>query len=129
MRKLTSAELKEFLDQKVEQFNQPGFIENDPISIPHAFTKKQDIEIAGLFAAVLAWGQRVTIINKCKDLLGRMDHDPHRFVLHHSEADLKSLQDFKHRTFNATDTLYFVHFLKWYYTQHKSLEVAFKISP
>ena len=123
------AELKSFLDEKVARYNRPAFIESDPIIIPHGYKKKQDIEIAGLFAAVLAWGQRVTIINKCKDLLGRMDHDPHQFVLYQSEADLKSLQDFKHRTFNATDTLYFVHFLKWYYTQHKSLEAAFKIFP
>lgn len=96
--------------------------------IPHAFQKKQDIEIAGLFAAVLAWGQRVTIIKKCQDLLTRMDNDPHNFVLHHSARDLKTLEPFKHRTFNATDTLYFIQFLKWYYSQHRSLEQAFKIS-
>lgn len=96
--------------------------------IPHAFQKKQDIEIAGLFAAVLAWGQRVTIIKKCRELLLRMDNDPHNFVLHHSVHDLKTFESFKHRTFNATDTLYFIHFLKWYYKQHHSLEQAFKVS-
>ncbi len=109
------------------RFNQPTFIESDPIVIPHAYRKKQDIEIAGLFAAVLAWGQRVTIIRKCKELLARMDNDPHQFVLHYTDADLKPLQEFKHRTFNATDTLYFMHFLKWYYTSHSSLEDSFKI--
>ena len=123
------AELKAFLDEKVDRYNRSAFIESDPIIIPHGYRKKQDIEISGFFAAVLAWGQRVTIIKKCKDLLARMDHDPYRFVLHHSESDLKTLQDFKHRTFNATDTLYFIHFLKWYYTHHNSLEAAFKISP
>lgn len=82
-----------------------------------------------MFAAVLAWGQRVTIIRKCKELLARMDHDPHQFVLHHTEADLKSLQEFKHRTFNATDTLYFIQFLKWYYKKYNSLEESFKVSP
>lgn len=122
-------ELKEFLDQKVKQYNQPGFIENDPIGIPHAFRKKQDIEIAGLFAATLAWGQRVTIIRKCKELLAMMDNDPHTFVLHHSENDLKPLQHFKHRTFNGTDTLYFVSTLKWFYQNHSSLEEAFPVSP
>ena len=113
----------------MERFNQPTFIESDPIVIPHAYRKKQDIEIAGLFAAVLAWGQRVTIIKKCKDLLLRMDNDPHQFVLHHTDSDLKPLQEFKHRTFNSTDTLYFIHFLKWYYTNHSSLQDAFKILP
>src|SRR4026207_856623 len=102
MRKFTLTELKQFLDEKSDLYNQPGFIENDPISIPHAYRKKQDIEIAGLFAAVLAWGQRVTIIKKCKELLARMDSDPHQFVLHHTDSDLKALQEFKHRTFNAT---------------------------
>jgi len=113
----------------VARFNQPAFIESDPIVIPHAFRKKQDIEIAGLFAAVLAWGQRVTIIKKCKELLARMDSDPHQFVLHHTDSDLKALQEFKHRTFNAIDTFYFMHFLKWYYTNHSSLEDAFRIMP
>lgn len=125
VRKLTPAQLKQFLDDQVGIYNRPGFIEHDPISIPHLFKKKQDIEIAGLFAATLAWGQRVTIIRKCTELLERMDNDPHWFVLHHSENDLKSFLSFKHRTFNATDTLYFITFLHWYYKQHKSLEDAF----
>lgn len=120
-------ELKEFLDEKVKQFNQPGFIENDPISIPHRFKKKQDIEIAALFAAVLAWGQRKTIINKCSELLAMMDNDPHAFVLNHQERDLKVLAQFKHRTFNETDTLYFVEFLKSHYQHHTSLESLFSV--
>ena len=118
-------ELKEFLDEKVERFNRPGFIEADPIVIPHSFRKKQDIEIAGLFAAILAWGQRVTIIRKCRELLVMMDNDPHQFILHHTRADLKRFESFKHRTFNAVDTKYFITFLKWYYSQHQSLEDAF----
>jgi uncharacterized protein (TIGR02757 family) len=105
------------------------FIESDPILIPHAYRKKQDIEIAGLFAAVLAWGQRVTIIRKCKELLALMDNDPHQFVLHHSDTDLKAFREFKHRTFNSTDTLYFMHFLKWFYGNNSSLEEAFRIKP
>ena len=119
--------MKSFLDEKVNQFNKPSFIDNDPILIPHAFRKKQDIEIAGLFAAVLAWGQRITIIRKCQELLAFMDNDPHDFVLNHAPSDLKALEKFKHRTFNTTDTLYFVEFLKWYYTSHKTLEDAFVI--
>ena len=107
--------IKDFLDEKVIQYNQPGFITLDPISIPHRFSKKQDIEISGFFAAILAWGQRKTIINKCLELFTLMDNAPHDFLLHHREEDLRSLLNFKHRTFNEVDTLYFVHFLSWYY--------------
>ncbi|WP_305982091.1 TIGR02757 family protein [Roseivirga thermotolerans] len=117
--------LRDFLDAKVEEYNQPGFIENDPIVIPHAYSSLQDIEIAGFWASILAWGQRVTIINKCKELFALMDNAPYQFVLHHSEADLKTLLRFKHRTFNTTDTLYFVAFFKHYYQHHNSLEDAF----
>lgn len=122
-------DLKEFLDEKSEQFNRPGFIENDPISIPHHFKKKQDIEIAGLFAATLAWGQRKTIIRKCTELMDKMDHDPHQFILHHKENDLKRFIDFKHRTFNSTDLLYFIASLQHYYKEHDSLESAFYSGP
>ncbi|WP_111671136.1 TIGR02757 family protein [Algoriphagus litoralis] len=119
--------LKEFLDLKVEQYNRPEFIPNDPISIPHRFTKKQDIEIAGFFAAILAWGQRKTIINKCLELFGMMDNAPHDFLLNHQEEDLKAFLTFKHRTFNDVDTLYFIHFLSWFYRTHESLEEAFLV--
>jgi len=117
--------LKEFLDLKVEEYNQPGFIENDPIVIPHSFSKKQDIEITGFWASVLAWGQRVTIINKCRTLFEMMDNAPHDFILNHSDQELRPFEKFKHRTFNATDTLYFIEFLKQFYQKHDSLEAAF----
>lgn len=117
--------IKEFLNKQVAIYNQKGFIELDPICIPHLFTKKQDIEIAGLFAAVFAWGQRTTIINKCKDLMNRMDNEPHQFILNHSSNDLKKLIGFKHRTFNDTDLLYFVSFLNFWYWKNESLETAF----
>ncbi|MFD2201879.1 TIGR02757 family protein [Shivajiella indica] len=120
-------DLKDFLDQKVAEYNQPEFISYDPISIPHLFSKKQDIEIAGFIAATLAWGQRKTIINKCRELFGMMDNAPHDFILHHSETDLKPLLSFKHRTFNDIDTLYFVEFFNWLYKRHESLESAFSI--
>ena len=115
----------DLLNQKVEEYNKPNFIENDPICIPHGFTKKQDIEISGLFAAVLAWGLRKTIINKCTELLNLMDNSPHDFILNHQESDLKPFVNFKHRTFNGTDTLYFIDFLRRHYSEHKSLETAF----
>jgi len=128
-RKSTILDLKDFLDEKAAYYNQPGFIADDPIAIPHTFTKKQDIEIAGLFAATLAWGQRVTIIRKSKELMQMMDNDPYQFILHHSDNDLKRFMQFKHRTFNATDTLYFIEFLKWFYKQHETLEAAFTVLP
>lgn len=118
-------DLKGFLDEKVEMYNQPGFITLDPISIPHRFSKKEDIEIAGFFAAVLAWGQRKTIINKCIELFELMDNSPHDFLIHHQDTDLKRFLNFKHRTFNEVDTLYFIHFLSWYYRIYPSLEDAF----
>ncbi len=117
--------LKALLDEKFFQYNQVNFIENDPISIPHRFSKKQDIEIAALFAATLAWGQRATIIRSCSTLLNWMDNDPYNFIILHRPADLKPFTQFVHRTFNATDALYFIAFLRFYYTQHRSLEQAF----
>jgi uncharacterized protein (TIGR02757 family) len=117
--------IKTFLDSKVTQYNHPGFIPNDPVSIPHLFTKKQDIEIMGLWASVLAWGQRVTIINKCYELIKLMDGAPYDFIINHKETDLKKLLKFKHRTFNDVDTLYFISFFKYHYSNHKSLEEAF----
>ena len=119
------SDIKAYLDSLVEQFNHPSFIENDPISIPHQFSKKQDIEIIGFWTAMLAWGQRVTIINKAKELISLMDHAPHDFILNHKEKDRERLLSFKHRTFQATDTLYFLEFLQHFYQQHESLETAF----
>ncbi len=122
---LEALNLKTFLDTKVTEFNNPSFVASDPVSIPHLFTKKQDIEIAGFFAAIFSWGNRVTIINKCKLLLQLMDNAPYDFCLNHSERDLKKLEKFCHRTFNDTDLLYFISFFKFHYSKHKSLEQAF----
>ena len=121
------ASLKDFFDSKVAQYNQPSFIQDDPICVPHAFTKKQDIEIAGFFAAVFAWGNRTTIIQKSFQLMKLMDNSPHEFCLHHQDQDLKRLVHFKHRTFNATDLLYFISFLQQHYKKYDSLESAFTI--
>ena len=117
--------LKTFLDKKVIEYNQPSFIKNDPICIPHLFSKKQDIEIAGFFAAIFSWGNRTTIINKSRELMQLMDNAPHQFCLNHDLLDLKRLMGFKHRTFNTTDLLYFIEFLKHHYSKNKSLEAAF----
>lgn len=118
-------QLLEFLNRKVEEYNTVDFIAHDPISIPHRFSKQQDIEIAGFFAAIFAWGSRTIIINKCRDLLRRMDNDPYQFIIHHQPSDLKRLLHFKHRTFNDTDLLYFIEFLKKHYLLSPSLEQAF----
>ena len=121
------ADLKTFLDEKADRFNQPTFIKNDPVSIPHRFTKKQDVEIAGFFAAVLAWGQRVTIIRKCTELMSWMDNDPHHFIVQHKASDLKRFETFRHRTFNGTDALYFIAALQSIYTKYDSMEDAFAV--
>jgi len=110
-----SEAIKKILDQKVKQYNQKSFIEKDPICIPHLFQKQQDIEIAAFFAAIFAWGNRTTIINKSKELMQKMDNAPHVFCLTHQPKDLKRLFGFKHRTFNDTDLLYCITFLKTHY--------------
>jgi uncharacterized protein (TIGR02757 family) len=121
--------LRLFLDERVAFYNTPAFIPSDPISIPHRFSKKQDIEIAGFFAATLAWGRRSTIIANCTRLMRWMHEAPHDFILHHRPEDLKPMLGFAHRTFNATDLLFFVERLQQHYRQHESLEDAFVLGP
>lgn len=113
------------LNQKVEQYNRPNFIENDPISIPHLFTNKPDIEIVGFWAAMLSWGNRKTIINKGLELLSFMGNSPIDFMKNHTKNDLKPFLNFKHRTFNGDDALYFILFFTNYYKENSSLETAF----
>lgn len=117
--------MKNFLDKKVDFYNRPRFIEDDPIQIPHRFSKLQDVEIMGFWTAVLAWGQRKTIINKANELVDLMDDAPHDFMVNHLESDRKRFLDFKHRTFQATDTLYFLEFLQCFYKKNNTLEAAF----
>ncbi len=123
--KPTDQKLKYFLDAKVIEYNQPSFINADPVCIPHLFSKKQDIEIAAFFAAIFAWGNRTTIINKSKELMQLMDNAPYDFCINIDLKKLENLLKFKHRTFNATDLLYFVEFLKFHYSTYDSLENAF----
>lgn len=123
--------LKKLLEKKAALYNTPGFIPEDPISIPHRFSRKQDIEFMGFMAATLAWGQRKTIIRNCNELIRLMDNSPIDFLLNHREKDLKRFLNFKHRTFQPTDLLYFISFFRNFYKKHSSLEVAFSshISP
>jgi uncharacterized protein (TIGR02757 family) len=118
-------ELRALLDARADQYNQPAFIAKDPISIPHQFSQLQDVEISALFAALLAWGQRPTILKKTAELMTRMDNAPYQFITQHQDDDLKKLLKFCHRTFCDTDLLYFVHWLRWFYETHSSLEDAF----
>jgi len=117
--------IKKILDDNERLFNNVHFIEKDPISVPHRFSLKQDIEIMGFFASVFAWGQRQTIIKKCTELSERMDNSPYQFITQHKETDSKRLLKFKHRTFNDLDLLYFVDFLKRHYSSSLTLEDAF----
>ena len=118
-------EIHKLLDQKVKQYNHIEFIGKDPICIPHLFTKQQDIEIAAFFAAIFAWGNRTTIIQKSKELLERMDNAPFEYCTQHQAKDLKKLIGFAHRTFNDRDLLYCIAFFKHHYANQKSLESAF----
>jgi len=127
--RISHRQLFEILEEGYQKYDRPLFIDDDPVCIPHRFQHLQDIEISGFLAATLAWGQRKTIINKATELVGMLDNAPFEFVMHHSEADLKSLLNFKHRTFNSTDLLYFVHFFKRYYSVYNSLEDIFNPGP
>lgn len=118
-------ELKEFLDKKVTEYNQPRFIASDPIQIPHQFIQKEDIEIAAFFAATFAWGNRKMIINKTNDLINRMGNTPFDFVMNYSENEFNKIESFKHRTINSTDLNFFLLSLQNIYKNHQGLEHIF----
>ncbi len=120
-----SDDLKLFLDSKVAQYNHPSFVKDDPVSIPRRFSLQQDIEIAGFFAAILAWGNRKTIINSCNLLFDLMDGAPYQFVQQHDQKDLVRFNRFVHRTFNADDLYSLLDFMQRHYARHASLETAF----
>jgi uncharacterized protein (TIGR02757 family) len=122
---LTQHQLYCLLEDKASFYNNFQFIETDPISIPHLFTKKEDIEIAGFLAATLAWGQRITIIKKSRELITRMDNSPFDFVTTASGNEIKSFESFVHRTFQGDDCVYFIHALQQIYSYHGGLEQVF----
>jgi len=117
--------IKNKLDEALLRYNSKGFVANDPITIPHRFSKKQDIEIAAFFAAIFAWGNRTTIIQKTSHLMELMEDAPYEFITQHQSNDLIPFLNFKHRTFQADDLFYFIHFLKVHYSHSNSLETAF----
>ncbi len=124
--KLKKAELKAFLNEKVELYNRPDFIKSDPIQIPHQFTLKEDIEIAGFLAATIAWGNRKSIINNANKMMNLLDHAPYQFITQHQDSDLERLETFVHRTFNGLDFIQFIKSLQHIYAQHQGLEAVFK---
>lgn len=118
-------ELKEFLDEKVDLYNRPTFIESDPISIPHQYTKKEDIEIAGFLAATIAWGNRKMILRNANQMMDLLDHSPYEFIMNSSNEELEMIERFVHRTFNSTDLIYFLKTLKNIYRHKGGLETIF----
>jgi len=124
-KKITYSQIKEFLDEKTELYLRPNFISEDPISIPHYFNKKEDIEISGFLTSTISWGNRKSIINSSKKMMKLMDNDPHNFIINHSEKDLKKLLKFVHRTFNGYDFIQFITSLRHIYMNYGGLEKVF----
>ncbi|WP_428225069.1 TIGR02757 family protein [Flavobacterium sp.] len=118
-------DLKNFLDEKVSLYNRPDFIESDPIQIPHLFSNKEDIEIAGFLSATIAWGNRKMIIKNSKKIVDLMGNSPYDFILNHQEHHLESLENFVHRTFNGQDLRQFIVSLRHIYNQYGGLEEVF----
>ncbi len=116
------SEIKAFLDEKVDKYNSPSFILDDPIQIPHRFSKKEDIEISGFLASIIAWGQRKTIIRNAERLMQWMDHAPHDFLMNLEESDLEAFSPFVHRTFNSIDCRFFIQRLSEIYRNECGLE-------
>lgn len=125
---MTKSELKEFLDEKVDLYNHPNFIDSDPIQIPHLYTLKEDIEIAGFLAATIAWGNRKMIINNAKRMMDLMGNSPYDFVMSHNGNDLQRLETFVHRTFNGQDFIGFINSLQNIYLNHGGLESIFTLN-
>ncbi len=123
--KLKQSELKEFLDEKVDLYNRPSFIEYDPISIPHLFTLKEDIEIAGFLAATIAWGNRKMILKNANRMMELLDDSPYEFIRYSSDDEMDSVGRFVHRTFNSTDLIFFLKALQHIYRNKGGLESIF----
>jgi len=124
---LNSIELKDFLDEKFDLYNRESFIDSDPIQIPTRFSKKEDIEIAGFLSAGIAWGQRPTIIRNANRLMELMDQQPFEFLMNASETEFGNFKDFKHRTFNGDDCIFFLKSLRNIYRNHSGLESVFTL--
>lgn len=122
---MNKIELKEFLEAKVEEYNHPRFIETDPIQIPHQFSKKEDIEIAGFLTATISWGNRKSIITNANKMMTLLNQSPFDYVMNHESSDLEKLRPFVHRTFNEDDLIQFIKSLNHIYKNHGGLEAVF----
>lgn len=122
---MTKSELQSFLDEKVDLYNNPKFIESDPIQVPHSFSLKEDVEIAGFLASIIAWGNRKMIIRNAQKMMDLMGNSPYDFIMGHEEHHLETLENFVHRTFNGTDFVGFVKGLQNVYQNHAGLEAVF----
>ena len=118
---MNASDRKDFLDEKVELYNNPNFIESDPIQIPHSYFFKEDIEIAGFLAAIIAWGNRKMIITNAKKMVDLMGNSPYDFVMSHSDEQLAALSLFVHRTFNGQDFVTFVKGMQHIYQNHNEV--------
>jgi uncharacterized protein (TIGR02757 family) len=123
--KTVISELKSFLDEKVQHYNNPEFIVSDPVSIPHRYTLKEDREISGFLAATIAWGQRPVILRNSEKLMLLMDNEPHQFLLHAGKKEFARFRDFVHRTFNGSDCIYLLKALQHCYRNEGGLEQIF----
>jgi uncharacterized protein (TIGR02757 family) len=122
---MNTQELKDFLDEKVALYNNPNFIESDPIQIPHRYSLKEDIEIAAFLSATIAWGNRKMIISNAKKMMDLMGNAPYDYVMSHQQNDVERLERFVHRTFNGTDCVTFIKGLQHVYLNHNGLEGIF----
>lgn len=122
---LNKTQLKKLLDQRVDLYNRPSFIGLDPISIPHRYSKKEDIEIAGFLAATIAWGNRTAILRSADRMMEIMGNSPYDFVINHSDSDLKCIDGCIHRTYFAEDFIYFIEALKYIYLEKGGMEAIF----
>lgn len=122
---MKKADLKAFLDEKTRQYQQPGFLESDPIQIPHGFKQKEDIEVSAFLTATIAWGNRLSIIRSGRRMMELMDQAPYDFVMNSSEGELSQLEGFVHRTFNGLDLGYFILSLRHLYLEYGGMEKVF----
>lgn len=122
---LNAEELRDFLEEKSDQYNHPRFIETDPIQVPHRFSEKEDIEIAGFLTATISWGNRISILKSATKMMSLLGESPYDFIMSHQEHQLDKLDGFVHRTFNSSDFLYFIKALKYLYLERGGLEGVF----
>ena len=120
--KANDKELIDLLEVAHDRYNRSSFISSDPISIPHTFNSKEDIEISGFLTAIISWGQRITIIKNAKKLMELMGNRPYDFIISDFEEQLSDFKDFKHRTFNYNDLEFFFRSFENIYTNHGGLE-------